>query len=57
MRVIYIGNGPSDIPAAKMAEIAFATGPMLKLCRERGIDCIPFEELTDIVKELKKLYQ
>ena len=52
-RVIYIGNGPSDIPSAKMADYAFATGPMLKLCRQRGISCIPFDELTDIIRELR----
>jgi len=54
-RVIYIGNGPSDIPAAKIADYAFATGTMLELCKEKGINCIPFNELTDIIRELKLL--
>ena len=54
-RVIYIGNGPSDIPPAKMSEYAFATGPMIELCRQRGINCIPFNELTDVIRELELL--
>jgi len=54
-RVIYIGNGPSDIPPARMSDYAFATGPMLELCKKKGINCTPFDELTDIIRELKLL--
>ncbi len=54
-RLIYIGNGPSDIPSALMADYAFATGPMLEICKQRGINCIPFDELDDIVRGLKLL--
>lgn len=51
-RVISIGNGASDIPAAKLAHYAFATEPMLSLCREMKFDCLPFEKLDDIIKGL-----
>ena len=51
-RVISIGNGASDIPAAKLAHYTFATEPMLSLCREMKFDCLPFEKLDDIIKGL-----
>jgi 2-hydroxy-3-keto-5-methylthiopentenyl-1-phosphate phosphatase len=51
-RLISIGNGASDIPAAKLAHYAFATEPMLSLCREMKFDCLPFEKLDDIIKGL-----
>ncbi len=51
-RVISIGNGASDIPAAKLAHYTFATEPMLSLCREMKFDCLPFEKLEDIIKGL-----
>ena len=55
-RVISIGNGASDIPAAKLAHYAFATEPMLSLCREMKFDCLPFEKLDDIIKGLDTIY-
>jgi 2-hydroxy-3-keto-5-methylthiopentenyl-1-phosphate phosphatase len=54
-RVISIGNGASDIPAAKLAHYTFATEPMLSLCRETGVNCIPFENLVDIIKGLETI--
>jgi 2-hydroxy-3-keto-5-methylthiopentenyl-1-phosphate phosphatase len=54
-RVVSIGNGASDIPAARLAHYAFATEPMLSLCRNTGIDCLPFESLDDIIKGLESL--
>jgi 2-hydroxy-3-keto-5-methylthiopentenyl-1-phosphate phosphatase len=54
-RVIYAGNGPSDIPAASLAQHAFATGLLLDHYRNKGIKCTPFTELADIVKGLELL--
>jgi len=54
-RVIYAGNGPSDIPPASLAQHAFATGPLLEHYRREGIKCTPFAELTDIIKGLELL--
>jgi 2-hydroxy-3-keto-5-methylthiopentenyl-1-phosphate phosphatase len=54
-RVVSIGNGASDIPAAKLAHYTFATEPMLSLCRETEVDCIPFESLDDIIKGLETI--
>ena len=52
-RLIYIGNGPSDIPAARLADHIFATGTLLKHCTRMKLDCTPFAELGDIVEGLK----
>ena len=54
-RVIIIGNGASDIPAAKLANYTFATEPMLSLCREEGFNCLPFGNLDDIIKGLESI--
>jgi 2-hydroxy-3-keto-5-methylthiopentenyl-1-phosphate phosphatase len=54
-RVISIGNGASDIPAAKLSHYAFATEPMLSLCRQMQIDCLPFNNLGDIVREMESI--
>jgi 2-hydroxy-3-keto-5-methylthiopentenyl-1-phosphate phosphatase len=54
-RVIYAGNGPSDIPPASLAQHAFATGELLEHYRREGIKCTPFTNLVDIVKDLERL--
>lgn len=43
-RVVFFGDGPNDFKAAGLADKAFATGRLLKLCRERGVPASP---LTD----------
>jgi len=54
-RVIYVGNGDSDIYAAKYAQYVFARGELLDYCKENNLECKPFNTLTDIVKELELL--
>jgi 2-hydroxy-3-keto-5-methylthiopentenyl-1-phosphate phosphatase len=54
-RVISIGNGASDIPTAKLSRYAFATEPMLSLCREMKIDCLPFNSLGDIIRGMESI--
>ncbi len=51
-RVMYIGNGPSDMPAAKLSCRIFATGGLLELCRETNINCVPFEDFCEVVSNL-----
>lgn len=51
-RVVYVGNGPSDMPAARLAHRIFATGGLLELCRETNLNCIPFDDLHDVVENL-----
>ncbi len=54
-RVIYIGNGISDLPAARQAHHVFATDDLPTCCKEKNINCIPFVNLDDIIKELELL--
>jgi len=54
-RVIYVGNGISDLPPAKQAHHVFATGELLTYCQEININCTPFNNLDDIIKELELL--
>jgi 2-hydroxy-3-keto-5-methylthiopentenyl-1-phosphate phosphatase len=54
-RVIYVGNGDSDIAPAKYAHHIFATGELLAYCRENNLDCKPFENFIDVVRNLKQM--
>ena len=54
-RIIYIGNGISDISSAKIADHVFATGPMLAHCRQANLNCMPFSSLSDVVNGLELL--
>ncbi len=52
-RVTYIGNGPSDMPAAKLSHRIFAIDGLLELCRKINLNCIPFTDLHDVVRNLE----
>lgn len=54
-RIIYIGNGASDIPSARLADYVFATGPLLEHCQETNLSCTPFTNLNDVVRGLEQL--
>ena len=54
-RVIYIGNGVSDLSPARRAHHIFATGDLLDSCRRMKVDCTPFHNLADIIKGLALL--
>jgi 2-hydroxy-3-keto-5-methylthiopentenyl-1-phosphate phosphatase len=54
-RVVYVGNGPSDIAPAVHAHHIFATDGLLDGCREMSLECTPFNDLNDIVRGLEFL--
>jgi 2-hydroxy-3-keto-5-methylthiopentenyl-1-phosphate phosphatase len=54
-RLIYVGNGPSDVAPALHAHHVFARDGMLDGCREIGLKCTPFNDLNDIVRSLEPL--
>ena len=54
-RVVYVGNGISDIPPARCAHNIFAIGELLAYCKKASLNCIPFVDLTDIVRGLERL--
>ncbi|OCT54903.1 Pdp3-interacting factor 1 [Cladophialophora carrionii] len=55
--IVFIGDGVSDLPAAREADVLFARRG-LKLedyCIEHNIDYIPFDTFADIQKEVIKI--
>jgi 2-hydroxy-3-keto-5-methylthiopentenyl-1-phosphate phosphatase len=54
-RVVYVGNGPSDIAPAALAHHVFATDGLLECCQETNLRCAPFNDLNDIVRGLDSL--
>lgn len=53
-KIIYIGDGLSDICAAKHSDIVFAKGSLLKHFNEKKIDCIKIDSLVDVLNHFKK---
>ena len=53
-RVIYIGNGPSDLAAARRSHLIFATGTLLARCTQANLDCNAFNDFNDIIKRLEE---
>ena len=54
-RVIYAGNGFSDIAPARKAYRVFATDELLTACNEMNITCVPFNDFHDVLKNLQAL--
>ena len=54
-QVAYVGNGPSDIFPASLAQHVFARDGLLESCREKKLKCKPFSDLNDVVRGLKLL--
>ena len=54
-RVIYVGNGISDLSPAQQAHHTFATDELLDSCRQVNLNCTPFVDLNDVVKGLELL--
>ena len=53
--VIYIGDGFSDIPAAKRCHHIFATRELATRCREMNLDCTPFVDFHEVRRGLEAL--
>lgn len=54
-RVIYAGNGISDIYPARQSHHVFATGELLESCKKANLNCTPFDDLNDIIRGLELL--
>jgi len=55
--IIYVGNGWSDIFAARLAEHIFACDELLSLAREEGLPVEPFGDFDDVREGLQKLLE
>ena len=56
-RVIYIGNGDSDVTPAKYAHYVFATGDLLAYRKENNLNCKPFQDFRGVVSDLEQMSQ
>jgi 2,3-diketo-5-methylthio-1-phosphopentane phosphatase len=53
-RVIYVGNGYSDVCPAKDADLVFAKEVLYETCRQDGTACVHYENFQDILAYLDK---
>lgn len=55
--IVFIGDGISDLPAARHADVLFARKGLYleKYCLENKIAYIPFDSFADIQTELEKI--
>ncbi|MFW6116779.1 MAG: phosphoserine phosphatase, partial [bacterium] len=51
-RVVFIGDGLSDVEVAGVADFLYAKERLLKHCREHDISAVPFRTLKDVVEDL-----
>ncbi|MBN1644146.1 MAG: MtnX-like HAD-IB family phosphatase [Dehalococcoidales bacterium] len=51
--VVYIGNGTSDLSAARLSHHIFATESLLRNCRQHNVTCTSFTDFTDIISMLR----
>lgn len=53
-RVIYVGNGYSDVCPAKDADLVFAKEILYERCRQNGTACMHYENFNDILVSLQQ---
>lgn len=54
-RIIYLGDGSSDLAPARKSERIFATGSLLKQCRTAKVSCTPFTDLLQVTEVIESL--
>lgn len=54
-KVIYIGNGTSDIHPARLAMEVFACEDLLKACKKEKVAHYSFKDFFEIIQVLKKM--
>lgn len=52
-RLIYVGNGASDVMPAQYADKIFARDTLLASCKEKQIECQPFNNLSEVTRILE----
>lgn len=57
--IIFVGDGVSDLPAAREADVIFARRGLRleEYCIENGIDYKPYDSFEDIEKYLKSILE
>ncbi len=54
-RVIYVGDGSSDVRPSKKANSVCATGDLLESRRRENLPCVPFNDFFDVITGVKAL--
>jgi 2-hydroxy-3-keto-5-methylthiopentenyl-1-phosphate phosphatase len=54
-KVIYIGDGRSDICPSLNSDIVFAKDSLLTYLNKSGVSCIPYHDLAEVAKKLSNL--
>ena len=52
-RIIYAGNGTSDISPARQCHYVFATGTLLDYCKQINLGCTAFNDFNQVVSVLE----
>ena len=53
-KVIYVGDGSSDICPARRADMVFAKEGLLRYFRDNKLDCVAFHNLKEVFNHLKR---
>ncbi|HVO66875.1 MAG TPA: MtnX-like HAD-IB family phosphatase [Syntrophales bacterium] len=53
-RVIYVGNGYSDVCPAGDADLVFAKDVLYEKCRQNGTPCMHYDNFNDILVSLRQ---
>ncbi|MBE9547072.1 MAG: MtnX-like HAD-IB family phosphatase [Proteobacteria bacterium] len=53
-RIIYVGDGYSDVCPAKDADVVFAKGILYEKCLENGRSCIHYENFRDVEDHIRE---
>ncbi|MDA2938851.1 HAD-IB family phosphatase [Acidobacteria bacterium AH-259-A15] len=56
-KIVYIGDGISDLPVVCHADLLFAKGHLAKHCRQRSIPFFPFESFQEVRERLEELLE
>ena len=54
MKVIFIGDGYSDVCATKEADVIFAKKDLEQFCQKNNIDYVGFSDFSDVTRHLKQ---
>ena len=54
-RIVYIGNGASDIAPATLCHHIFATGTLLAHCRQTDLNYTAFDDFDQVIRKLEVL--
>ena len=54
---LFVGDGYSDKCALAAADITFAKADLLKHCQENNISCRPFNDFSDVKRELQVILE